>query len=420
MKSFLKTILTVSFLISINSTYSQKSLGDISAIEMLLDDSLWRKRDIYDATHFLMVPLHYEFKISQKTERFRSFFDRFLINKQVYYENSNSLQRLQFCYLVSQYLKLYTQYYNQELSKLESDLFIFLINELDYFWSQKITKSWQDNNVSKYIFKGIEERVLWKLSSSELDSTYYNNAIVDEERFLFAIAADIRFIIRSIKLNVSEETNKKLKLIELTSLRVFKERTSFDSVGVIFQKGFWSRHRDFRFAGCQTLECIEKGENRIKNISEDTSHSLRLPLFLESLKDGASNLNSQIYYKKLSRKLMDQLLTSVIKQDNNSNCFNLTNYLDGTNGYYRYGYSTHKNTGYGPYELSETFKLGWWVFLNDRRISHLYEQVTINLKKKEPCEYLFKDKTTRNRNPIINNRFENNLYTQITKMASQL
>jgi len=266
LKSFLKTILTVSFLISINSTYSQKSLGDISAIEMLLDDSLWRKRDIYDATHFLMVPLHYEFKISQKTERFRSFFDRFLINKQVYYENSNSLQRLQFCYLVSQYLKLYTQYYNQELSKLESDLFIFLINELDYFWSQKITKSWQDNNVSKYIFKGIEERVLWKLSSSELDSTYYNNAIVDEERFLFAIAADIRFIIRSIKLNVSEETNKKLKLIELTSLRVFKERTSFDSVGVIFQKGFWSRHRDFRFAGCQTLECIEKGENRIKNI----------------------------------------------------------------------------------------------------------------------------------------------------------
>jgi hypothetical protein len=420
LKSFLKTILTAFFLISINSIYSQKTRGDISAIDTLLDDSLWIRRDIYDATHFLMIPLHYSFKTPRKTEPFRNFFEKFLDDKKVYFENPNSLHRLQFCYLVSQYLKLKTQYGNQELSKLEDDLLSFLIDEIDYFWLQKTTRSWKDNDVSKYVFKGMEEKISWKLNSKELDKTYYNKAIVDDEKFLLGVAADLRFIIKSRNLNVNKQTNQQLKLIEITTLKIFKERTSVDSGGFIFQKGFWSRHRDYRFAGCQTLACLEKGVNRKENISEDTSHSLRLPLLLESLKDGASKHKHKAYYRTLKRNLLNQFLKRVVKQNHYSKCFYLTNYLDGTNGYYRYGYSTHKNTGYGPYELSETFKLGWWVFLNDIRINNLYEQVSINLKSQEPCEYSFKDKTTRNRNPIIDKRFDNNLYIQITKMASEI
>ncbi len=268
--------------------------------------------------------------------------------------------------------------------------------------------------------KVLKKEFFWKLNSNELDNTYYNKAIVDDERFLFVVAADLRWIVKKKKIPLNDVIIKKLKLIEEVSLRVFKERTTITSNGFIFQKGFWYRHRDYRFAGCETLDCLEGGVKRKKSISEDTSHSLRLPLFLESLKDGATDYRSKVYYKRLKINLLNQFLIHVVKQKSNFKCFKLTNYLDGSNGYFRFGYTTHKNTGYGPYELSETFKLGWWAFLKDSRINKLYARVSTNLKNQVPCELYYRDKTTRNRNPIITGRFENDLYTQITKMASEL
>jgi hypothetical protein len=42
----------------------------------------------------------------------------------------------------------------------------------------------------------------------------------------------------------------------------------------------------------------------------------------------------------------------------------MTNYMDGENGVYRYNYVTQGvGNGYGPYELSGSFNLGWWSFL---------------------------------------------------------
>jgi hypothetical protein len=399
--------------------FGQKTSNE-DLIDSLLSDTLWSKRDIYDASHFLMIPLHYNFKNQKKTKPFNDFFERFLNNNSAYYQNTNSLQRLQFCYLISQYLKLYTPPENNVFAGVENELFSFLLKEVDYYWSQKTMTTWRDHGVSKYVFKGMEQRVLWKLNSSELDNSYYNKSIVDDEKFLFAIVADLNYIFNNNRLNISNEVAKQLKNIELIALKIFKERVSTDVDEFIFQKGFWFRHRDYRFAGCLTLDCIKRGENRKKDISEDTSHSLRLPLILKSLEDGSTEFKNKIFYKRLRGKLLNQFLGSVVKQFNESKCFYFTNYLDGSNGFYRYGYSTHKDSGYGPYELSETFKLGWWTFLNDQKVRDLYAISSKNLRNQEPCEYQFKDKTTRNRNPIIQKRFENGLYAQITLMASKL
>jgi hypothetical protein len=42
----------------------------------------------------------------------------------------------------------------------------------------------------------------------------------------------------------------------------------------------------------------------------------------------------------------------------------MTNFMDGENGVYRYGYPTQgAGNGFGPFELSGSVNLGWWSFL---------------------------------------------------------
>ncbi len=76
LKTLLKVLLITSLLFVSLDMSAQTNVDD-GIINKLLLDSLWSKRDIYDASHFLMVPLHYSFKNSKNTERFRKFFKRF-------------------------------------------------------------------------------------------------------------------------------------------------------------------------------------------------------------------------------------------------------------------------------------------------------------------------------------------------------
>ncbi len=393
-------------------------------IKSYLSTSLWEKRDIYDAGHFLMVPLHYSFikKDEDLKLSFTNFFEMFLCSyKQSYVNNHNNLQRLQFSYLISQYLKLHLKYDSRNYTNFEYKLLNFLKEEINYFWTEAKANNWKYSAFIKYQFIGFKDRINWKLNTRLHDDLDFYRAIIDEEKFLIAIASDLKFIYR--KNNKEILTNNEINQIDSIvkiGFNIFYNRVSPKFDEFVFQKGFWSKHRDFKYAGCETIKCIDAGANRISNISEDTSHSLRLPLLIRSLEDGVELIENKKYFATLRGKLISQLLNKVIQKKENSNCFYPTNYLDGNNGYYRYNYETHKNEGYGPYELSETFKLGWWAFLDDKRISRLYKKISSNLKNKRSCEFIYKDKTKRERHPIIVNRFNNNLYLLITSMSSEL
>lgn len=394
-------------------------------IKSYLNDPLWEKRDVYDAGHFLMIPLHYSYVTNDEDLKlsFTIFFNRFLSEyKHSFSNNSNNIQRLQFSYLISQYLKLHLKYENCNYGELQNKLLHFLKEEVKYFWIDADANNWKYSRFIKYQFKGFKDRIDWKLNTTLLDNSNFYRVIIDSERFLIAIAADLKYISRR---NI-DVPNKKKDIGQIDSIvsvgfKIYKERVSLEHNEFIFQKGYWSKHRDYKYAGCETLECIEKGVNRVSAISEDTSHSLRLPLLISSLEDGMELAVDKKYFKKLKEKLAFQLLNKIIREkENNCQCFYPTNYLDGSNGYYRYNYETHKNEGYGPFELSETFKIGWWAFLEDNQISNLYTIINSNLKNNIPCEFLYKDKTKRERHPIVANRFNNNLYVIITKMASEL
>ena len=388
----------------------------------LLKYDLWSQENAYDAAHFLMVPMHFAYKNNDAKliKAFDSFFHRFILDKKNFLEIENHLIRLQFNYLISQFL---VQRYdsNQKSNDLDKYLVQHLNQELKYYYFDAEVTNWKYPDNDNYEFLGIRNRIFWKLTS-DLDPSYYKKAIVDEDLFLIGIAGDLKRLNSSIE-NSDPEPYLMAALSEINTLAyvIFASRFEVFETGMIFQPGYFFRHRDFRYAGCLTIECIEKGPSPVKDIAADTSHSHRLPLILSSME--AANINDKAllsFYQKTKRGLAKQFNNKVVTIEQEGKVIHFTNYFDGRNGYYRWDYQTNRGEGYGPYELSETFKLGWWSFLEDAKINSIYAQVSNNLERSVPEEFEYQDKTSRARNPIIERRYENGLYMTITSMASKL
>lgn len=80
--------------------------------------------------------------------------------------------------------------------------------------------------------------------------------------------------------------------------------------------------------------------------------------------------------------LEKQLFEKVIHVENNN--IQLTNYMTGDNGVYRWEYkSLGKNKGYEGYQLTDSFGRGWWSFLPGKRIKDLYYQYSLQLGGKD-------------------------------------
>ena len=98
----------------------------------------------------------------------------------------------------------------------------------------------------------------------------------------------------------------------------------------------------------------------------------------------------------------------------------LNNYMCGHNGYYRWKYSTHKNSGYGPYKLSGTFGFGWWSLLKNEKISDYYLLLYNAYPLNEANAAIYEAITSRERHPIVKNSDLNGLKQQIALMATFL
>ncbi|MBG0566632.1 hypothetical protein [Actinoplanes aureus] len=188
------------------------------------------------------------------------------------------------------------------------------------------------------------------------------------------IAADLRQIAR-----VSGNRPARATAVSdaLASAReVFRQHvTPTRTGGWLFQPGIWAGHPDYAYAGHHN-----GGPNlapaRVSDIAEDTSHSHRLPLWLTSLSE-AYGVGHPVgaYYDQPRHRLATQFLSRVLVPPNRDfPSFRTTNFMDGHNGLYRWGYVTHgPDNGYRPYELSGTLLLGWWSFLDRPGVCASYD-----------------------------------------------
>jgi len=385
-------------------------------MHLYLQDDLWNEIYIYDAGHYVMLPMHVAFWANEDAwvNDIRDLMKRSVENLGDISDlpsSSGLLNWLQYAYLMSRYITL---------EQAEPDLIVTLASYLDQevhrIWSKYPAWMW-----SREPFPNMRERVEWKLNCTDPQYSYYR-CIFDQEIFVFAIAADLIFYDFSHN-GVLTHVDTHRQISEY-AYRVFVDRVSYTNENAwVFQPGVWTDHGDYAYAGQR-----DKGTNLVKKpvpgIAEDSSHAHRMPLWLVSLRSIYQKDDEEYaYYDNLINGLGKQVVDNVLSYPTESfGGIRMTNYMDGSNGLYRWQYITAGNDdGYGPYELSATFLLGWWSFTNNNTIKGAYKQmIDLYPLSDAVIKTYVGPNTTRERNPWIDvpDSLNKGLYELICRLAA--
>jgi len=281
------------------------------------------------------------------------------------------LPTLQFSYTLSFVLKNIFQFNRNNITILERDYankaFQFLLcHIIQAYWLD--VEAWHWVEPKENMKERINYRLNWQ-NFPELHAKSYYKAFFDEDYFLFAIAADLLYLINNHE-NKLREIGISFKNIDLNilveirnfTLKVMRQRTDLTE-GFSFQKGVWADHPDYLYAGYYGNEYPSPPSLK-KDVSPDTLHFHRFPWWLRSFRDSwPKGSEEHDYYLTLLEKLSEHFISKIVRLQYN-NIVLLTNYIDGSNGWYRIGYhKEYEKFGYGPYELSLVAVLGSYYTL---------------------------------------------------------
>lgn len=331
----------------------------------------------------LMVPLHAAFRLrdTQWERSFADHFSRLTANPSAL--PSAVLSRLYYLYLASEFMVLAQENRQQDLIPLGLPELLF--SEVQSVWVTKPAWQW-----GRQPFPGgARERVLWKLNNRRVEKSYYR-AIIDEDFYVLAIAADLK----AYRGTPAQQKGWNQLLDDVLSIarRVFsQEVVSQPGGGWLFQPGAWTDHPEYQYAGNKEIRPGMKPAP-VPGISEDSSHSLRFPLWLTSLMRAyAPNSEGYRFFEGLRTGLEKQFFNKVLERpSNNFPCYRMNNFMDGSNGLYRWNYeSLGSGRGYGPFEDSASLVLGWWAFLDTDRIRGVYRDLVATFPWPKECVALY-------------------------------
>lgn len=351
-----RKLITLLYVAAVSVACGDRPPVELGAQSMpdLLSQPLWIQRDAYDASHHLMVPMHAAFARSDaaEIERYANFFRSFqsagtsdLV--------SDRLDRLHFLYFYTRFIALLAMREgcsSRTLNHYEMALSL---------WRTVIlAPAWQWDRAD---FPSLFDRVRWKLNQKEVAFSYYR-AIIDEDLFALAVGADLSALATRCKL-ASEPQYEDVRTL---ARAIYSQELSPTEVGGwIFQKGVWMDHPDYAYAG-RTELASDLQPAPVPDISPDSSHSFRQPLFLISFAcaEQTASPAREFYTRQLNQLAVQWKSRVVLMPDSSFRGARMTNYMNGENGVYRYGYVTQgKGNGFGPYQLSGSLNLGWWSFL---------------------------------------------------------
>ncbi|OAD23023.1 hypothetical protein THIOM_001151 [Candidatus Thiomargarita nelsonii] len=117
----------------------------------------------------------------------------------------------------------------------------------------------------------------------------------------------------------------------------------------------------------------------VDGIGMDVSHFLaKWPIFIRIFMEASyDSLKKERFFRNILKGIEIQLFDKVIiPPDENIRIYRLTNYMDGTNGVYRWNYvGRGKNWGYNPSELSCTPFYSSLVLIDSDRIRNWYKEL---------------------------------------------
>jgi hypothetical protein len=130
-------------------------------------------------------------------------------------------------------------------------------------------------------------------------------------------------------------------------------------LGLIFEPHALPNKDSYLYAGNTNPDC-PPSESLVTSISWDISHARRWVHVFESLYSNR-NVSAQSFPSKfVMQKISNQFLYGVFNKDFTMPLF--SNYFDGKNGWYRFGYKNRVGWGYAPYDLSISAITGGYCF----------------------------------------------------------
>jgi hypothetical protein len=339
-----------------------------------LNTPLWAKDNAYNAGHFYMLPLHaaFQFNNYEWQQQFAQHFERFVVDG--YFDvEPTQLYRLQYYYLASWFMVLAIE--NGQDSLIPAGLFDIVYDDIDNFWNNEPVNNWRYPGLSLPNFNNLRSRVLWKLYNVQVPEKTFHRAIIDAEKFTFAIAANLKTYMRYTETDTLPKSQTVDDILEFAYI-FFNKRVEWNETGGwLLQPGFWTNHDDYKYAGNNSKNNVQI--KPVENIAEDVSHSHRTALWLKSFVK-ASDENERGFYDSLLAGLEKQFFEYALLPPNDLiNTYHNHNFMDGNNGLYRWNYHKDRpNTGYGAYELSGTMLIGWWTFLDTPRIKEVYNNLS--------------------------------------------
>ena len=124
------------------------------------------------------------------------------------------------------------------------------------------------------------------------------------------------------------------------------------------------------------------------------------------------------YAEKIREGLIKQFIDVMLEAKADSDeYYRIKNYVDGSNGVFRYEIEDGKVYGYGPYQLSTSLLDGWWSLLSDDRITCVYKDIYEKIRYEKELPNVYIDPvTTRERNRFYT---DINNYKMLTYISSR-
>jgi hypothetical protein len=364
-----------------------------AAIDPMLRRTIQSSNEAYTDGQELIVPLHAAFRLRDEAwERsFADHFSRVTSNPAVL--PADVLSRLEYLYLASEFLVLAKQSGREDL--IPSGLPDLLFAEVRNFWQVAPASQWG----RKPFQGGIRERILWKLKNHKVEKSYYR-AVIDHDLFLLAIAADLRAF-GGIQAQ-TQVWSSTLDDVLSVAFKVFsQEGVSQPDGGWLFQPGVWTDHPEYQYVGNAVAQAGMQAAP-LRGIAEDSSHSMRFAAWLTSFMLAyAPGSEEYLFYSHLRDGLEKQFFDKVlVRPSTDQPCYLLNNFMDGSNGVYRWNYASLGNgVGYGANQLSSSLLLGWWSLLGTQRTRDLYADLARQFPWPKECIDLYLGPTPTHSHP---------------------
>lgn len=332
-------------------------------MEPYLQQDLWTESQAYDASHGLLLPIHAAFDLGKTAWQadLAAHYRRFVAGAGEL--PKNPLSRAQYLYVASCFAAEAASHHRQDL--IPPGLMETLCKEFQLSWSPSPGN-------------GEEATILRKLGTTPTPKRF-QKALEDKEFFAVGTAANLQAVMRALGVKVPAQTSGSVAEALSLAHRMFKEQVVWGrDGGWLMQPGAWSDYADFLYAG-QMEKRPGMPLRPISDIAWDSSHFMRFPAILCSLRDANSPASPEYaFYDRLVRGLEIQIFSHVAEPPSPQfPAWRFRNFMDGRNGVYRWGYQTMgANHGFGPFEVPPlAFTYGWWSLLGSGRIRSLYKNI---------------------------------------------